>query len=455
MLAETPPPGFVHRPVKYGPYSPSRLIVAKCAYRFFGQYVRKDRSTGASFAADRGSAIHHVLSLITKSLVNKELIKPSQVTEWVSESIGLFPAAYESVDLVKGAANAYIANPSPYLSKDTDCEKSFAVAFYEEDSLFDDATPDRRYVPVPYSDEDGRPNQMAFFGGKLDQINVDHVTKTVVILDHKSTPNMSQNPDVNFQMGAYAWLVSLFYPGYQIKTVIHFCNPFLNTYKAPYYWSPMELKEVESEIHAHVGAIEHFTSFPTTPGTSCDYCHLKQECPDNLALMEQRARGKIDLNVRSFADLPKLADALRTLGVLYDEVNKALKQGIETYAGEGGVSIDGMWVGFKTSDESVKWAATDMKIQEESRRAAQLLTSPTDPEGNEITEEQRAKYKLMSEIPNLEAFLVKYEVNPNNFKEWQNEKFKNLWKIKRPGMMEQLKEYIVTERATRYGIYKR
>lgn len=448
MLYQEPPRGFIKRPVKYGPYSPSRLIVAKCAQRFFGQYIRKDKSVGSALAASRGNAIHHVLSLITKAKVANEDLTPSKVSNWVSEAVGLYPASYSQVDLVKGAASAYIANPSPYLNKDTDCEKALAVAFYEEDTLFDDVVPGRAYVPVQYAGDNGFPNPEAFFGGRLDQINVDHVTKTVLVLDHKSTPNASQNEDINFQLGAYAWLVSLFYPGYQVKTVIHYCHPGLNFYQAPVYWSPMELKEIESYIHSAVGAVEHFTEFPAIPGSACDYCHMIQECPDNLALCEQKARGQVDLNVRSGGDLERLAKSLRTVGSLYDELNKALKQGIETL-GYDRISIDGMWYGFKTSDEAVDWIATDLKIREEHNRSKQLLVDPS-----QMTDVEKNLHEKRAKIPDLAALLKTYGVEPNTFKEWQSQKLKNLWKLDKPVLLDQLKEFVVKDRSTRYGAYK-
>lgn len=449
MLYTHPPRGFVNRPVKYGPYSPSRLIVAKCPQRFFGQYIRKDRSVGASLASARGSAIHLVLSQITKALIAGDRISPTQLSMWVSEAVGLHPAAYAQVDLIKDAASAYVANPSPYLNKDTDCEKSFAVQFCEEETLLDNVIPGRAYVSIPYANEAGFPNTEAFFGGRLDQINIDHITKTVLVLDHKSTPNASQNEDINFQLGAYAWLVSLFYPGYQIKTVIHYCHPGLNFYQAPVYWSATELANVESYIHACVGAIEHFEEFPAIPGTACDYCHMVQECPENLALCEQKARGQVDLNVRSFEDLKRLAANLRTIGVLYDEINKSLKQGIETYAPQNGVHIDGMWYGFKTSDEAVDWVATDLKIREESGRSRQLLTDATLPEDQKELHEKRAA------IPDLAALLKQYGVDPNTFKDWQGQKLKNLWKLDKPALLDQLKEFIIKDKSTRYGNYKR
>lgn len=448
MLHSTPPPGHIVRPVQHGPYSPSRLIVAKCPQRFFGQYIRKDRSIGSTLAAARGNAIHHVLSLITKSLVDGLPMTPSQVAGWVHEAVGMFPAAYEQVDLIRGAADAYIANPSPYLGPGTDCEKAFAVAFYEEESFVEEVTPRRAYVSVPYAGPDGLPNREAFFGGRLDQVNVDHITKTVLILDHKSTPSANKNEDHNFQIGAYAWLVSLFYPGYQMKTVLHYCHPSLNFYGAPVYWSSEELAEVEAYLHSRIWACERFEQFPALPGSACDYCHMVQECPENLALAEQKARGEVDLNVRSFEDLKRLASQLRTVGALYDELNKALRSGIETYAPAGGVSIDGMWYGFKTSDEAVDWVATDLKIREEHRRAKQLLVDGVEDEN------LKRKYETMSKLPDLAAVLQHWGVEPNTFKTWQSQKLKKLWMLDKPALLDMLKEYIVKDRSTRFGGYK-
>jgi hypothetical protein len=448
MLAHSPPHGFVKRSVKYGPYSPSRLIVAKCPQRFFGQYIRKDRSVVSTMAAARGNAIHHVLSLITKALVNQETLTPKQVSGWVHESVGLFPAAYEQVDLIRDAANAYVANPSPYMNSKTDTEIAFAVAFYEEDSFVDEVVGRRAYVAVPYAGENGLPNPEAFFGGRLDQVNVDHITKTVTILDHKSTPSMNKNEDHNFQLGCYAWLVSLFYPGYQIKTVIHYCHPALNTYAPPVYWSQDELKDFEAYIHSRIWSIEQFTEFPALPGAACDYCHMIQECPENLALREQKARGQVDLNARTVEDLKRLASNLRVTGALYDELNKALKQGIEALAPENGIAIEGMWYGFKASDEAVDWISTDLKIREESMRAKQLLVDGV------ADDALRRKYEMMAKLPDLAAVLKHWGVDPGVFKEWQGQKLKNLWKLDKPALLDMLKDYVVKKRDTRFSGYK-
>lgn len=449
MLCTEAPKGYVQPNLKHGPYSPSRLIVAKCAQRFFGQYIRKDKSIVTTTASARGSAIHHILSKITENIIAGVATPPQKLAALVSEAVGMFPAAYAEIDMLKGAASAYLSNPSPYINKSTSCETAFAVAYYEEDSFLDNVMPAKKYMAVPYANENGYPNPAAFFGGRLDQVTVDEVIKTVTILDHKSTPSANKNEDHEFQMGAYAWLVSLFYPGYRIKTVLHYANPNLNFYAAPVFWNNEELAEFENYIHSRIWAIENYQEYPAMPGAQCDYCHMAQECTMNQALREQRARGDIDLSVRSFADLPKLASALKSVGALYDEINKALKQGVEAHAPTGRVDIDGGWYGFKASDEAVEWVSTDLKIREESNRAKQLLVSP-----ELLTLEEKAKCERMAALPDLDAVLKKWDINPDHFKKWQAEKFKHLWKLEKPGLLELLKEYIVKDKSTRFGYHK-
>lgn len=450
MLYDAQPAGFIRPALNHGPYSPSRLLVAKCPARFFGQYIRKDKSIGHSSNAARGSAIHDVFSKITAAHRDGERLNPVLVSRWVNEAVGLFPAAYEQIDLIKCAADAYIGNPCPYMSKNTECEKAFAVEYHEEASFDDAATLKKAYVQAPYADENGFPNKDAFFGGRLDFIDVDPIGKIIVIVDHKTTPSANKNEDHIFQMGAYAWLVSLYYPGYQIKTVIHYAHPDLNFYGKPQYWSKDELSAMEWYIHNRVFTIEHFSEFPALPGDACGYCHMVQECPDYLALSEQRARGPIDMNVRSFADLERLAKQLRVVGVLYDELNKALKTGVEVHAPRGGVSIDGLTYGFKSMDESVDWVCTDLKIREDSAKAKVMLLE----HANEITPEQKAKFEKQMAIPDLGALLKAFKIDPDMFKDWQAQKLKQIWRLDKPGLLEMLKEYIVKDKTTRFGGHK-
>ncbi len=450
MLYEKAPAGFAEVKTKYGPYSPSRLIVARCGQRFFGQYVRKDKSVGYAMAAARGNAIHYVISKITYNIVNEKQTSPSDINQWVAAAVGMFPGSYDQVDMIKQAANAYLANPSPYITKETSCETGFAVKLYEEAGFEMDHTPMRAWVKAAFANPDGTPSNDSFMRMMLDQTSIDRSVSTpiVTILDHKSTPSASKNADHEFQVGVYAWIASLFYPGYQIRTVLHYCHPSLNFYGAPVYWSYEDLQEVENYLLDRIRAVEHFEDFTAMPGSHCDYCHMVQECEINLKLQEQQARGSVDLNVRSFQDLERLGKELKAIGTLYDQVNKAMKNGIDKFAPVGGVTVDGITYGYKASDEAVNWIATDVRLREEADRARNRLAS------GDFTEQEKPKLELMVKMGNLEGVLTHYGINPNSFKDWQGQKLKNLWRLDKPDMMDLLREYIVKERSTRYGGHK-
>lgn len=444
------PVGYTQRMMKFGPYSPSRLIAAKCPQRFYGQYVRQDKVVSHTLAASRGSAIHDVFSKITARMITKQAIMPSEMDLWVSEAIGKYPAAYQQADMIHAAAAAYIAKPSPYMNEHTKCEQDYAVSLCLEDTLLDDAVPNHAYIETSYVDEEGAPNKAAYFGGRVDQINFDHDANVITIVDHKSTPSASKNEDHNFQVGAYAWLVSNFYPGWTIRTVIHYAHPDLAFYGAPTYWDVDDLKDMENYIKTKIASIEHFEDFPAIPGGGCDYCHMVQACPDNLRLMEQRARGSVDLNVHAFSDLERIAKQLRTVSALYDELNKSLKNGIEKLAPQGGVAIDGMWYGFKVTEESVDWQLTDIKIKELAEAAWRKI------ESREVTDPAEARrLETMAKLTDLQTLLKHYNVDPESFKNWHKDKLKQLWKLDRPELLESLKQYIVKDRNTRFGGYKR
>lgn len=428
---ETAPAGYIPITLKYGPYSASRLIVARCPARFMSKYILKDKIISDTLASSRGSAIHEVLQKITEARVSGEDFSPKQLNAWVEEAVGKFPAAYEQIQLVKNAATAYAGNPSPYINKTTLCEIGLAVRLYEEDSFIDDAVLSTAYTKVPYSTDGRIPNADAYFGVKIDQLSVDHDVGMVTVVDHKSTPSASSNADHDFQMGCYAWLASLYYPEYRVRTVLHYAHPRLNFYAPPVYWSREDLEEVEQEIRTRVMAIESFKEFPALPGSHCDYCHMVQECPELRTVQEQNSRGDINLNIHSVDDMQRVARQLRVTGVLYDQLNKKLKEAIETNCPESGIAIEGLWYGFKPSDEKVDWSATERKIREEHER------SP-----------ERGKPSSLAEL------LQKHGLEPGAFKDWRGEKLRNLWKLGRSDLIEELKQYVVTSKDTRFGSYK-
>jgi hypothetical protein len=204
----------------------------------------------------------------------------------------------------------------------------------------------------------------------------------------------------------------------------------VNFYAPPVYWEEEDFLEIELEVKSRIQAIESFADYPALPGSHCDYCHMVQQCPELQTIQTQNARGDINLNVHTVEDMVRVARQLRVTGVLYDQLNKKLKEAIENNCPESGVAIEGMWFGFKTSDEKVDWQATERKLQE--------LAKEDDP--------------VLSE--GLSGVLNKFGLDPNSFKEWRGEKLKALWKHGRVDFIEFLKPYLVTDKTTRFGGYK-
>ena len=444
-LVQTPPSGYIQRVFNYGPYSPSRLIAGKCPARFFAQYVRKDKIVSQTLASARGSAIHEVLEKITKSRQANDILTTKQVNDWVTEAVGRHPAAYSQIDLIKEAADAYVRTPSPYVNSTTQVEAEFAVQMWVEDSFDDTSPPQIAFVPAPYTLPDGTPNKDVFFGGRIDQLSIDEEMKIVTILDHKSTPSANEKEDHTFQVGLYAWLVSLFWPGYTIKTVIHYCHPALAFYSAPLEWYYEDLKEVQHHLIMRVNAMESYENFEAIPGNACDYCHIVQECTTYQKVRDQKARGSIDLNANTVEDLLRLAKELYVVDQMYAQLQSSLKEGIERLCPNNGVNIGGISYGFNKS-ESVDWEATNKKIGEESRRAQIRLF-----ENSFQSEEDRSWCEKIAKIPTLDALLRSHEIDPNNFKTYNGTKMKNIWRLDKEQLMEDLKKVIVVDGSTRFG----
>lgn len=444
------PTGFARVPLKFGPYSSSKLQVARCPERFRCKYILRDKIVSDTIASSRGSAIHLILQRITEARIAGITISSINIDQWISEAMGIFPAAYAQIDMVKRAASAYIGNPSPYLAPATHCEIALAVSLYEEESFLDETVPAVAYVKAPVvPDKGGRStNPDAYFAVKLDQLAIDELTRTVTILDHKSTPSASQNADHIFQMGCYAWMASLFYPGYGIRTVIHYANPELNFYAPPIVWTDGDIADIADEIRTRIFAIESFQEYPTIPGAHCDYCHMSQVCPDLRAIEQQNARGTVDLNVRGVDDLTRLAKYVRVLGVAYDQVNSTLKKGIETHCPTSGVAIGGMWYGFKGSEKKVDWLATEMEIKNRVIKAKQLLTD------SNMSPETKAGLEAVIAAGDLEGLLKRHQINPEAFKQWKGDKLKALFKTDKQDLLRELNQFLVYDKDTRFGGYK-
>jgi hypothetical protein len=440
-LVNLAPEGYSHIQLKYGPYSASRLIVARCPARFESKYVRKDKIVSDTVASARGSAVHYVFEMIGKVRAEGKVPTRAQIDTWLSEAATKHPAAYSEIKMVMEATNAYLANPSPYANNSTITEKELAVALYVEDSFMDDVEPNRVYVPVPYTLE-GKPNRIVYLGAKIDQMSIDTVARVVTVLDHKTTPSASESGDINFQMGCYAWLAKLHYPEYSIRTVVHFANPALNFYAAPYYWSSEDLQDMDSEIRTRIRFVESISAFPALPGGHCDYCHMSTDCPELNTINLQNAKHAINTNVNGVQDLVELAKKVRVLGVVYDELNKVLKKGVETYCPENGIAIEGLSFNFRSS-ESVDWDATEEAI----------AIALTNAEAKPVADRTPLENTLV-ECRNLKGIMVKFGLNPEGFRDWKNDKMKAVWRLDKEEFIKLISSVAVKEKTTRWGAYK-
>ena len=445
---DSAPTGYRKINLKYGPYSASRLIIAQCPARFQSKYIFKDKIISDSIASARGSVIHYVLERITNKKVLGLTPSMTEIDLWLNEAMGQWPAAYVEIKIIKDAVGAYLGNPSPYMNETTKCEVGLAVAVYEEESFLEDVVLKKAFVKMPF-EIDGRINSEAFFGVKIDQMSIDELTKTITILDHKSTPTTHKNPDHTFQVGTYAWIVSKYYPGYNIRTVIHYANPMLNCYGVPEYWSAEDIQMIEEELFLRVGAIESFETYPAIPGTGCDYCHMVQLCPANNKIREQNARGDINLNVTCFDDVKRLANQLRAIDVLSTQISSHLKRAMETYA-PGGVALDGGGNYNFRSSESIEWDETSRNISFAAYTARMKLEQGT------CTEEEKPALKELSELERsgLMGWLEKKGIDGEAFKKLDSKKLNTLLKFNDGSLTEELKKYVVLEKSTRFGYFK-
>lgn len=437
----TPPDGYSHVKLKYGPYSASRLIVARCPARFESKYIVKEKIISDTVASARGSAVHFVFEQMGRVKAAGQAPTKTQIEGWIGQAVAMFPAAYSEITMVTEAVNAYIANPSPYANSTTETERELAVELYVEDMFVDNVEPGRAYVPAPYTIE-GKTNTKVYLGAKIDQLTLDHVSKVLTVLDHKTTPNASESADFRFQMGCYAWLAKLHYPQYQVRTVIHYANPDLNFYGAPRYWSDEDLEDIDSEIRTRIKAIESMKEFPAVPGGHCDYCHMSTSCPELSAINLQNAKHTINTNVNSVADLIEVAKKTRVLGVVYDELNKVLKKGVETLCPQNGIALDGMSFNFRTS-ESVDWDATEKAL------AIAVEAAQSKPETERTADDNR-----LLEAKNLKGIMAMFGLNPEGFRDWNNTKMKSVWRLDKEEFINFLSKYAVKEKSTRWGAYK-
>ena len=274
--------------LKYGPYSPSRLDVSSCGYRFYREYIKRDvPKLVSSPVQDRGSAVHEILEYMTDQIkINPDHnFTQHEIRKSIADAVNKHPAAQKSVDVLIKCAENYMRNPPRTLTDDAETELRLAIK--HEDGEFKECS---------YNDEN------AFARGRADIMMISDDTTTALVYDHKTQLNIEAGD--TFQMGFYAWVISKIYPFLrEVHTVLHFSQ--YGYYSKPTRWmvrmSPEDIENmpagekencrslmlVEEHILTEVEIAESRTNFDPLPSNSCQYCPVISECPAIL--------GKFDI----------------------------------------------------------------------------------------------------------------------------------------------------------------
>lgn len=317
--------------VKYGPYSPSRLEVANCPFRFKAEYKDKIIKDERSLAARRGNVVHETFEEITKAwLINKGL-NWDQVVETLTKLMALHQLTEEDAqnDCI-GAARCYMFNPPKNLDTILGTEEQIAVKHDGE-----------KWVTCNWDDPD------AYARGKIDLLLIDDDNEATII-DHK-TQLYVQSADT-FQMGFYAWLVKIAYPYVTgVNTILHFCHPDLDFYSKPSLWDKDDIENMETRIKVSIGIVESVTEHPAIPNHYCVYCPLKMECPKLEEISERKPalKGAKKGPLLSAKAAQKHAEVITVL----EENNKDMKKSLRTFVEQvGPVQLPGLEYGMVPSD---------------------------------------------------------------------------------------------------------
>ena len=333
--------------LKYGPYSPSRLDVSTCGYRFFREYIKKDVTKSADTTVqDRGSAVHEVLDYMTHKIkTNPDYnFEYNEIRQVVSNSVNRHPAAQKSIDIILKCAENYMRKPPKTLTDDAETELRLAIKY--EDGEFKECS---------YTDEN------AFARGRADIMMISDDTTTALVYDHKTQLNIEAGD--TFQMGFYAWVISKIYPFLrEVDTILHFSQ--YGYYSKPTRWmvrmSPEDIEnmpegekencrslmQVEECILAEIMVVESRTSFDPLPSNSCQYCPVISECPAILSKFDicedignRHATPKKGTGlIKEILDTHTAIEAAKTVHVL-ETYLKTLNKEISEYTKKTGTIV--------------------------------------------------------------------------------------------------------------------
>lgn len=313
---------------RYGPYSPSRMDSAACPARFHAEYIADTRVRGESIVSKRGNVVHEVFEDITKGIMRGKYLTWEQVEKLLADRIaGYALTDMGEIDFCIRACKTYMGNLPAGYDKIIGTEEKIAIKRGHdgwEEGTWEDCD----------------------FRGKIDILKIDG--NRASFIDHKTQPFV-ETADT-FQMGFYAWLISVIYPQVDtVESVLHFASPDINHYSKPFMWDKELLENIESQSKIMAMTVENLTSYEAIPNYFCQYCPILLECGVAEKFYGKRsAYGKLkNAPVRSGQEAIDLASTLTVV----DEGRKVLNKRLQAFTKDiGPVMIRGKEYGYNTTE---------------------------------------------------------------------------------------------------------
>lgn len=357
--------------LKYGPYSPSRLDTAACAYNFRKTYVDKPRpEKKEDLPQARGSAVHEINEKITARLKDNLTVSDAELRAWTAEAVNRHPAAYQELEQIMEMGQLYLRKPPATITPNSEIELKLAVKLVLDENgniatytdLVDEKEVTRfTFEPCDYDDPD------AFARGRADILTISDDTTKAYIIDHKTQPNFEDAE--TFQMGFYAWVILQTYPFLEeVHTTLNFSR--YGAYSEPFVWTKADLYRIENQLLTRVEIIESRQDWSmATANKNCQYCPYVRECPIMAEFIEvNQEDGTFTVKMNNFRILGDHMKAVKQLGLMhvlgeaYSQIEKEEKAYIKD---TGALAISGMVYEFKGS-EKINWDPVNKKLREKT-----------------------------------------------------------------------------------------
>lgn len=386
-------------------YSHTRLeLFEACPGAYYDKYEAKIPEP-PSEPLETGKLIHEIIATYNKHCLGKGVTSDVTAVEGIAREIffgkptPLHPSKLtEILRLAENYATGHLIDINT------------TVGFEEKVLLFRETESDK-WVSVDSSlsdrDESFRKMSGDRFLGVIDDLAIQEITATVT--DYKSNWEIASQSsvDTNPQLDRYAWLVAMEYP--QIQKIIVKLD-FVRwkvIRERKYPLTRDQALAVEQDVNARIAQIKEArcnNEWPRWPGHHCGWCPRVITCAEALKFAETLTVTNQEDAERLFGDI-----------ILLDGHNKARKKQLRGYceACNGVVVKNGMEIGFKKTES---WGIPPEKYVEAF------------------------------------AILTKHGEDPWDYLKFSKTGLKPL--LYRPGLGEELRQLVVDESSTKFGISK-